>query len=287
MCKRALALFAVLACLAPVGVASAAVQGTTLLLSRSDGLSPLPAAGDNGAQTTQRALSGDGRFVVFQSGADDLGARDGVQHVWLRDTRRTRQRSSIAARRQARERELGRRQHQPRRVGGLLHPRRTTSWRGSARQRRRASSRAGSYVVRFAAARSPSPIARAAPRARSGRRRRRLPDRFRRLAGRLRLGLQEPRRRRHQRQRRRLRARPHRSDDDACERHGSGRGSPGGGRRRARGALRRRQPDRLGYPRVAARGRHQRQRIRHLRPRHVRGHDVPRQPGDRQRRRRW
>ena len=86
MCKRALALFAVLACLAPVGVASAAVQGTTLLLSRSDGLGPLPAAGDNAAQTTQRALSGDGRFVVFQSGADDLGARDGFQHVWLRDT---------------------------------------------------------------------------------------------------------------------------------------------------------------------------------------------------------
>ena len=86
MCKRALALFAVLACLAPVGVASATVQGTTLLLSRSDGLGPLPAAGDNSAQTTQRALSGDGRFVVFQSGADDLGARDGFQHVWLRDT---------------------------------------------------------------------------------------------------------------------------------------------------------------------------------------------------------
>ena len=43
-------------------------SGNHAAASRSDGLGPLPAAGDNGAQTTQRALSGDGRSSSSRAG---------------------------------------------------------------------------------------------------------------------------------------------------------------------------------------------------------------------------
>ena len=66
--------------------ASGAGPGTTLLMSRADGLGALPPAGDGSATSETRALSGDGRFVVFTSGADDLGVRDAHQHAWIRDT---------------------------------------------------------------------------------------------------------------------------------------------------------------------------------------------------------
>jgi hypothetical protein len=31
-------------------------------------------------------MSGDGRYIVFRSGADDLGVRDTHVHAWVRDT---------------------------------------------------------------------------------------------------------------------------------------------------------------------------------------------------------
>ena len=287
MCKRALALFAVFACLAPVGAASAAVQGTTLLLGRSDGLGPLPAAGDNTAQATQRALSGDGRFVVFRAGGRPrrprrLPARLAARHPDGHDDADRPQPG-----RRARERELVRREHQPRRDGGLLQLHGEQP-RGGGRPGQSTGfiTRGHVYVVRFASgslfvadrasgaegaigdggaddclidsdgsrvafdsdSRTSSPETRTPTPTSSC-----ATSRRRRRRG---------------------------------ERHRARRGHAGGGRRRARVAVRRRHADRLGHARVAARGRHEHQRVRHLRSRHVRGNDVPRQPGDRQRLRR-
>ena len=77
------AMAALWACAAP---AVAAGPGTTSLLSRPSGLGSLPVAGDGGSGAGTEAMSGDGRFVVFLSGADDLGVRDTSFHVWVRDT---------------------------------------------------------------------------------------------------------------------------------------------------------------------------------------------------------
>ena len=83
---RGIALLAVVTVIASASSAGAAGPGSTLLVSRPDGLGPLVPAGDNHAAAGTRALSGDGRFVVYAGRADDLGARDGHQHIWLRDT---------------------------------------------------------------------------------------------------------------------------------------------------------------------------------------------------------
>jgi Tol biopolymer transport system component len=71
------------ACCTP---ASAFAPNTTILLSRPSGLGTLPISGDNRAEVGLKAMSGDGRFIVFTSGADDLGVSDTRIHVWLRDT---------------------------------------------------------------------------------------------------------------------------------------------------------------------------------------------------------
>lgn len=68
------------------GAATAAGPSSTQLLSRPTGLGPLAPAGDNDALATRDAQSDDGRFVVFESKADDLGPRDGLTHVYRRDT---------------------------------------------------------------------------------------------------------------------------------------------------------------------------------------------------------
>ena len=61
--------------------------GATFLISRPSGLGALPQGGDNSSFASQHALSADGRYVVFQSQADDLGAADQSTHIWLRDAK--------------------------------------------------------------------------------------------------------------------------------------------------------------------------------------------------------
>jgi Tol biopolymer transport system component len=66
------------------GLASAAIDDTALV-SRASGIAGEAANGDAGAYP---AISGDGRFVAFVSGADNLSSADddSVQNVFLRDT---------------------------------------------------------------------------------------------------------------------------------------------------------------------------------------------------------
>jgi Tol biopolymer transport system component len=71
------------ACHQPAWAVSA---DATILLSRPSGLGALPVPGDGFAFLGATAMSGDGRFIVFTSGADDLGVRDGLRHAWVRDT---------------------------------------------------------------------------------------------------------------------------------------------------------------------------------------------------------
>jgi Tol biopolymer transport system component len=66
--------------------ASAAGPNSTILISRPTGLGALPETGENSGVAGRGGMSGDGRFVVFTSGADDLGVRDTHIHVWVRDT---------------------------------------------------------------------------------------------------------------------------------------------------------------------------------------------------------
>jgi Tol biopolymer transport system component len=65
-------------------LANASIDDTTLI-NRADGVAGEAANGDAG---TAPAISGDGRFVAFVSGADNLSAadNDSVQNVFLRDT---------------------------------------------------------------------------------------------------------------------------------------------------------------------------------------------------------
>src|SRR4051812_46070642 len=74
-------LFALLAC----GSAFAAPSGSTLLVSRPDGLGPVPPANDG--DSSPGALSSDGRYAVFTSQADGISpdANPRVLNVFLRD----------------------------------------------------------------------------------------------------------------------------------------------------------------------------------------------------------
>ncbi len=65
---------------------SAAGPNSTLLISRPSGVGALPIPGDGDSGVARNAISGDGRFVVFVSGADDLGVADLNSHAWVRDT---------------------------------------------------------------------------------------------------------------------------------------------------------------------------------------------------------
>jgi Tol biopolymer transport system component len=88
MLSRANILVAVLAALAlaaPALAADSYAPGSTLLLSRDSGLGALPAQSDNDNWSYADATSGDGRFSVFASSADDLGVADEYRHVFVRD----------------------------------------------------------------------------------------------------------------------------------------------------------------------------------------------------------
>ena len=76
-----------LALAAPALAADSYQPGTTLLLSRSDGSGALPAQADNDSWSrTGGAISADGRFTAFVSGADDLGAPGSdLNHAFARD----------------------------------------------------------------------------------------------------------------------------------------------------------------------------------------------------------
>jgi Tol biopolymer transport system component len=80
----ALALLALAASVAPVVAAPA---GTTLLVSRPDGLGAVPPAFDNGSETPA-ALSADGRYAAFESDADGFapGTNPFFRNILLRDT---------------------------------------------------------------------------------------------------------------------------------------------------------------------------------------------------------
>src|SRR4051812_499708 len=69
------------------GTAAAAGPGSTLLVSRPDGLGPAPTAFDNNSDTPG-ALSDDGRYAVFTSTADGFapGGDDTAENVFVRDT---------------------------------------------------------------------------------------------------------------------------------------------------------------------------------------------------------
>lgn len=85
---RRLLVLALLAALLPA-TAVAAGPGSTLLIDRPTGLGSLPFDGINDSTvTTQKTLSGDGRYAVFESDADQLlapGADPRKRHVFLCD----------------------------------------------------------------------------------------------------------------------------------------------------------------------------------------------------------
>jgi Tol biopolymer transport system component len=85
MARRHLHAFALAAVLCAGPAAGIGTNGT-LLLSRPSGNGPVPTTGDGPASVGPEAISGDGRLIVFTSGADDLGVADSLSHVWLRDT---------------------------------------------------------------------------------------------------------------------------------------------------------------------------------------------------------
>lgn len=86
--RRAIAVLGMASVLAAAccGSAAAIDPNTTLLLSRPSGLGALPGPGDGPTSVGSKAISGDGRMIVFASGADDLGVTDTLTHVWVRDT---------------------------------------------------------------------------------------------------------------------------------------------------------------------------------------------------------
>lgn len=78
---------ALLTLAAGVAPAAAAPAGTTLLVSRPDGLGPVPPAFDNFSETPA-ALSADGRYAAFVTSADGFaaGTNPFFRNVLLRDT---------------------------------------------------------------------------------------------------------------------------------------------------------------------------------------------------------
>jgi Tol biopolymer transport system component len=78
---------AVMLAICAAGPAAAQPAGSTLLVSRPDGVAPAPAAIDN-ASGAPLAVSGDGRYVAFISSADGFapGADPRVANVFVRDT---------------------------------------------------------------------------------------------------------------------------------------------------------------------------------------------------------
>src|SRR4051812_12585862 len=84
--RCALLCFLALALLVP-GIAAASGPGSTVLVSRPDGLGSSPAAFENSSQTPG-AVSENGRYAAFVSSADGFapGADPDVQNIFLRDT---------------------------------------------------------------------------------------------------------------------------------------------------------------------------------------------------------
>jgi Tol biopolymer transport system component len=79
-------IIAAVAVAAPALAADSYQPGATALLSRSDGFGDLPAQSDGNSRAGAQAISDDGRFVAFVSGADDLGAPgDASTHAYVRD----------------------------------------------------------------------------------------------------------------------------------------------------------------------------------------------------------
>jgi Tol biopolymer transport system component len=80
------AIAAVLLVLSPPALAAG--PGSTVLVSRPDGLGPVPPAFDNRSGTGVNAVSADGRYAVFTSAADGFapGVDPHVTNVFLRDT---------------------------------------------------------------------------------------------------------------------------------------------------------------------------------------------------------
>jgi Tol biopolymer transport system component len=80
----------------PAGAAASSappyLPGTTVVVSRTNGVGagndPFPTDGSSftGPQSVGGTGANAGRYVVFESGADDLGVRDIAQHAWLKDT---------------------------------------------------------------------------------------------------------------------------------------------------------------------------------------------------------
>src|SRR5881398_1811312 len=84
-----ISLFAlVLLAVALPSAALAAGPGSTVLVSRADGLGPVPPAFDNDSQMPG-SLSDDGRYAAFVSEADGFapGADPTVENVFVRDTK--------------------------------------------------------------------------------------------------------------------------------------------------------------------------------------------------------
>ncbi len=79
---------ALLALAAPAAPSLAAPAGSTQLVSRPDGLGPVPPAFDNRSGDTRGAISADGRYAAFTSFADGFasGTNPAMQGVFLRDT---------------------------------------------------------------------------------------------------------------------------------------------------------------------------------------------------------
>jgi Tol biopolymer transport system component len=88
MLRRTPVLASIVAALAvapPALAADSHQPGETLLVGRPTGLGALPAQSDGPSHNSTRAISANGRFTVFVSEADDLGAGDQRQHAYARD----------------------------------------------------------------------------------------------------------------------------------------------------------------------------------------------------------
>src|SRR5207253_1788805 len=82
--RRVLAVLIVLAAAAPAAAAPTFAPKATILIDRPSGLGALPPLADGSGDSTARAIGGNGRYVVFQSRADDLLPSQG-RHVFVRD----------------------------------------------------------------------------------------------------------------------------------------------------------------------------------------------------------
>src|SRR3954454_22393027 len=82
---RLLSLVVLIACVVPAS-AGAAGAGSTLLISRPDGFTPVPPAFDGSSFPGD--VSADGRYAVFTTGADGFadGVDPDVSNVMVRDT---------------------------------------------------------------------------------------------------------------------------------------------------------------------------------------------------------